>query len=117
MIAGSRFKALYDHGIKQAQLWPCQFERMIVCMTRCPMGWYLNRYANKKGSFLSCLFMSYCKVLLSYDTKFDSSADTFVDFYFSLVFTDSFHSVQRDVFTIYSDVEFFESCSQIGSSY
>ena len=34
MIAGSRFKALYDHGIKQAQLWSCQFERMAVRMMR-----------------------------------------------------------------------------------
>lgn len=34
MIAGSRFKALYDHEIKQAQLWPCQFERMVVRMMR-----------------------------------------------------------------------------------
>lgn len=35
MIAGSRCKALGDHGIKQAQLWPCQFERMVVRLMRC----------------------------------------------------------------------------------
>lgn len=117
MIAGSRFKALYDHGIKQAQLWPCQFERMIVCMTRCPMGWYLNRYANKKGSFLSCLFMSYCKVLLSNDTEFDSTVDAFVDFNFGFVLTEGFNGLERDIFTIHSDIEFLECSGQVGSGY
>ena len=55
--------------------------------------------------------------LFSNDTEFDSTVDAFVEFNFGFVLTEGFNGLERDVFTIHSDIEFLECSGQVGSGY